>query len=389
MNLKKLEPSQRIIHLISGYISGSLSDDESMELKNWTNQSAANTLLFEELTNADYRSEMLKKWKPEETEESLRSLKLRLPEKRKIWWPYAAAAAIVACLLGITYYQVQVDKHPVQQKIVQEIRPGSDNATLTLAGGEKIDLASAANGQLAQQSNVLIQKTADGRLLYSNADQAPSSAKANSGYNTVSTPMGGQFQLQLPDGTKVWLNAASSLKYPASFSGLQERPVELSGEAYFEVAHDKTHPFIVKTTDQTIKVLGTHFNVNSYADEHKTTTTLEQGKIQVSYGNKTKIITPGEQAIATHEELLVDKANLETALAWKNGELLFNNADIQTIMRQVSRWYNVTVKYEGVLPKRTFTGGMPRNADLSALLKVLALNDIHFEVNGRVITVKP
>lgn len=157
MNLKKLEPSQRIIHLISGYISGSLSDDESMELKNWTNQSAANTLLFEELTNADYRSEILKKWMPEETEESLRSLKLRLPEKRKIWWPYAAAAT-VAFLLGITYYQVQVDKHPVQQKIVQEIRPGSDNATLTLAGGEKIDLASAANGKLAQQSNVLIQK---------------------------------------------------------------------------------------------------------------------------------------------------------------------------------------------------------------------------------------
>ena len=388
MNLKNLKPSQRIIQLISGYISGSLSDDESVELKNWANQSAANTLLFEELTNTDYRSEMLKQWKTEETEESLLRLKSRLTKRRRIWWPYAAAAT-VACLLGITYYQLQVDKLPVQQNIVQEIRPGSDRATLTLASGEKIDLANAAKGRLAQQANVLIQKTADGRLLYSDEDRTAKSTQATLAYNTVSTPMGGQFQLQLPDGTKVWLNAASSLKYPASFNGLGDRQVELNGEAYFEVAHDKTHPFIVKTTDQTIKVLGTHFNVNSYADEHKTTTTLEQGKIQVSHGNKTKIVRPGERAVTANEALVIEEANLETALAWKNGELLFKNADIQTIMRQVGRWYNVTVKYEGAIPKRTFTGGMPRNADLSALLKVLALNDIHFEVNGRVITVKP
>lgn len=388
MNLENLKPSQRIIQLIAGYISGSLSAEESVELKNWTNQSAANALLFEELTNAAYRSEMLKKWKTEETEESLLRLKSRLPQKRKIWWPYAAAVTI-ACLLGITYYQLQVTEQPVQQKIVQEIRPGSDRATLTLASGEKIDLANAAKGRLAQQANVLIQKTADGRLLYSNEDRTAKSIQATLAYNTVSTPMGGQFQLQLPDGTKVWLNAASSLKYPASFNGLEDRQVELNGEAYFEVAHDKTHPFIVKTTDQTIKVLGTHFNVNSYADEQKTITTLEQGKIQVSHGNKIKIVMPGERAVTANEALVIEEANLETALAWKNGELLFKNADIQTIMRQVSRWYNVTIKYEGAIPKRTFTGGMPRNADLSALLKVLALNDIHFEINGRVITVKP
>lgn len=388
MNLENLKPSQRIIQLIAGYISGSLSAEESVELKNWTNQSAANALLFEELTNAAYRSEMLKKWKTEETEESLLRLKSRLPQKRKIWWPYAAAVT-VACLLGITYYQLQVTEQPVQQKIVQEIRPGSDRATLTLASGEKIDLANAAKGRLAQQANVLIQKTADGRLLYSNEDRTAKSIQATLAYNTVSTPMGGQFQLQLPDGTKVWLNAASSLKYPASFNGLEDRQVELNGEAYFEVAHDKTHPFIVKTTDQTIKVLGTHFNVNSYADEQKTITTLEQGKIQVSHGNKIKIVMPGERAVTANEALVIEEANLETALAWKNGELLFKNADIQTIMRQVSRWYNVTIKYEGAIPKRTFTGGMPRNADLSALLKVLALNDIHFEINGRVITVKP
>ena len=386
MTQEDIQPSQKIAYLISGHINSSLSIDEKTELRQWIAQHPDHASLFVKLTNASYRTKIIHTWDAALTEKSLTQLKSRLVKKsNRPRWPYAAAVVILA-LIGITYTRLQQVDEVTSKKISYEIKPGSNKATLTLANGSKIDLATASLGQLANQSDVLIHKTAEGKLLY-DLDKR-TSVKPTLGQNIISTPAGGQFQLQLPDGTKVWLNASSSLKYPASFSGLDLRQVELNGEAYFEVAHDQNHPFFVKTTYQTIRVLGTHFNVNSYIDENRTITTLAQGSIQVSDGTNVKMIAPGEQAMTSPTAFVLDRADLETALAWKNGELLFKNADIQTIMRQVSRWYNVSVKYEGPITKRTFSGSMPRNSNLSALLKVLALNDIHVEINGRALTIK-
>ncbi len=196
---------------------------------------------------------------------------------------------------------------------------------------------------------------------------------------TITTPRGGQYQIFLPDGTKVWLNAESSLSYPASFTGKKYRSVEITGEAYFEVSHRKIQPFMVKTTTQTIEVLGTHFNINSYNDQGSTITTLQQGSVKVSnMSSKSFILTPGKQSLTTANEISVQDADFETDLAWKNGNMEFRDAHIQTIMKEVSRWYDVEVEYRGKISQRKFNGSVSRTSNLSVLLKILAYSDIHF-----------
>lgn len=269
------------------------------------------------------------------------------------------------------------------------INPGSNNAVLTLANGIQISLNDKENGILASQSGVIIKKNKDGQLQYQIKADAPA------GINTISTPRGGQYQLILVDGTKVWLNAASSITFPTQFND-SERKVEIIGEAYFEVAKNVKKPFKVKSKNQIIEVLGTHFNVNTYDDEVADRTTLLEGSVSVSkiangkvQTATSKILKPGQQATvsANQSQINIAIAHEDEAVAWKNGYFKFNKADIQTIMRQVSRWYNVDVEFKGEMNKDLFVGKINRSEHVEEVLSILERSKINVAIKGRTIII--
>jgi transmembrane sensor len=311
---------------------------------------------------------------------------------------YAAAASILLFLAAGAYFYFK--KQPAQpvnivhQVVPQaDLVPGSNKAILTLSNGKTISLTDAKNGLLVNEGKTAVQKTGNGQLAYDVAAGNPDQTTTPIIYNIVSTPKGGQYQLTLPDGSKVWLNAASSLKFPTAFTA-NNRDVELSGEAYFEVEKNKAKPFHVISNSQTIEVLGTHFNVNTYTDEPAVKTTLIEGSVKVSGGNNIVMLKPGQQSAvelnggATAIRVNSD-VNTNEVVAWKNGMFEFNNANIETIMRQVSRWYNVDVVYEGKLPAYHFDGEVPRNVNAQQVLQVLKGSGLNFTIDGRRIIVKP
>lgn len=277
----------------------------------------------------------------------------------------------------------KLQPHPAPKN---DIQPGKTGAILKLANGNAIMLDSAADGNLTQQGNMLVVKNG-GSINYVAGQQGD---KTIPEYNTIETPMGRQFQLVLEDGTKVWLNAASSIRFPVFFSN-NERRVEITGEAYFEVAKNKSKPFRVTANGALVEVLGTHFNINAYGDEAYLKTTLLEGSVKVSKGKATGTLHPGEQSqISASGEMRIEKnADVEEAVAWKNGRMMFNNADLAAIMRQVKKWYDVEIVYSGTIPKRYFTADLSRNTNLSELLKVLELSKIHFRVEDKKLIVMP
>lgn len=299
---------------------------------------------------------------------------------------YMAAAASLALIIGIGLYFNQpppLSKSIRAKAFANDIPAGSNKAYLTLANGKKLTLTNSANGTLAEEAGINITKTADGQLVYTIADRGK---KAGAGYNSIETPRGGQYQLNLPDGTKIWINSASSLKYPASFASLKERRVELSGEAYFEVAKDKTHPFIVKSGRQEIQVLGTHFDVNAYPDEQLIKTTLLEGSVKL---NKQVVLKPGEQSSMTGEKFTVKAVNVNDAVDWKNGEFVFTNESLTSILKKVSRWYDVEIKYVHTpVNMPTFTGSVSRSENISGVLKMLEeTSNVRFSIEGKQVSV--
>jgi len=299
-----------------------------------------------------------------------------------------AAAILVFASVGLYLVYKHYPSRPqpiVNNKIYKnDIAPGGNKAILTLADGSKLVLNNSKNGALATQAGIQIVKQ-DSTLSY----KATTGNNGQASYNTITTPYGGQYQLVLADGTKVWLNAASSLRYPTSFTG-KDRSVELTGEAYFEVAKNKNQPFNVKTATQTVQVLGTHFNVNAYSDEKAVKTTLLEGSVKVSSATANVMISPGQQSALAKNGLFVIDKDLDTdeIVAWKNGVFQFNEADIQTIMRQIARWYNIDVEFKGTIPANTYHGKISRNSNVSQVLKILELSGINFTIEGRKITVK-
>ena len=313
---------------------------------------------------------------------------------RTLWPRFASAAAVLIFIsIGIYFYMNSNTDESTQiatTKKVNNIAPGSNKAVLTLGNGKKISLTDAGNGTIAKQSGIKIIKTDDGQLIYSVSVSELKSILPE--YNTISTPRGGQYQVSLPDGTNVWLNAASSLKYPANFTSLKERRVELIGEAYFEVVHNKTLPFRVETEEQVVEVLGTHFNINSYTDEPIVTTTLMEGSVKVHSIANNVIIKPGQQTILVHasKQISVQKANLGIALAWRNGTFQFDNETIESVMRKISRWYDVDVVFQKNCTKQGFVGTISRFENVSEVLQMLEhTGTVHFKIDGRRITVMP
>jgi transmembrane sensor len=309
-----------------------------------------------------------------------------------LWLPLTAAVAIIIIIsLGLYVYKAKdVITMPAMVRVrhMNDVAPGGNKAVLTLANGSTVILDNAKNGTLANQGSISIRKLEDGQLTYDASKlQTATQNSQLTAYNTVSTPRGGEYQVVLPDGTRVWLNAASSLRFPVSFSA-SERKVELKGEAYFEVAKDITKPFHVAVNGTQVEVLGTHFNIMAYEDENSIKTTLLEGSVKISKGERSEIIKPGQQAIV-NENIKVAMVDTENVVAWKNGLTVFRNADIKSIMRQISRWYDVEVVYNGEVPDRLFTGKIPRNANISKIFRVLELNNIHFKVENKKITVIP
>ena len=315
----------------------------------------------------------------------------------RAWYQIGVAASLLVILsIGLYFYsnrtfddQKTIAKSEIiQQKVI--IQPGGDKAVLTLSDGSKIILEDAKKGLLANQAGVSIQKTADGELLYSFAKNMRRIPEANPSeviYNKIETPFGGKYQINLPDGSKVWLNSASSLRFPAFFSG-KTREVELNGEAFFDVAKNPDMPFKVITKDQIVEVLGTQFNINSYADEESFKTTLIEGSVKVIYKDRVILLNPGQQFQPSLKSSKVIEADTEEVTAWKDGYFLFKDEDIQSIMSKISRWYNVDVSYSGEIPDVGFGGNISRSKGIDEVLNVLQLTDaVHFKVEGRRITV--
>lgn len=311
------------------------------------------------------------------------------------FYKYAAAAVLFIGFVS-GYLYLSKDKVTTHNQLIVkgkelDVLPGVDQAILTLADGSKIVLDNAKNEKLVEKNGLTISKTEDGQLVYQVSNVTPKGTTV--AYNTIETAKGNQYQILLPDGTKVWLNAASSLKYPEIFRG-SERKVVLTGEAYFEVAKNKNMPFKVETNHQNVEVLGTHFNINSYMDDQTIKTTLIEGSIKVSNANYTKTLQPGEQSIINNfglgNILISNNIDTDDEVAWKNGLFRFNNAGLKSILGQLERWYDVKIDYQSV-PNKRYNGMVPRKAKLSEVLNMLELTgNISFKIEeGRNLKVLP
>lgn len=311
-----------------------------------------------------------------------------------------AAMILVALSIGLYFYSnrpIPQNEQFVELNVKNDILPGNNKAVLTLADGSRISLDDAEKGLLASQGNIAITKTDNGEIVYERNNLSKNKELAHLPVtNTIQTPKGGKFQVRLPDGSKVWLNSASTLSYPTAFTG-KERKVTLSGEAYFEIAPNKNVPFRVISNGQIVEVLGTHFNINSYDDEDFTKTTLLEGSVRVILNSssndlgKAKMLKPGEQSLTNSSQsgIRIENADTEKAVAWKNGFFKFKNTPIQEIMREIERWYDVELIYEGEIPKDEFTGFISNDVKISAVLKILEQSGgIKFTVKGKKIKVK-
>lgn len=326
----------------------------------------------------------------------------RIGARKRNWiWAAASVAAVVITgwWLITNKKETPVADQAIHQTAPVDAAPGRNTAVLVLADGSVIELDSTGNGEITRQGNARIIKTADGQVQYQQE-----SGTTEPEYHTMQTPKGGQYKLVLPDGTRVWLNAASSIRYPTSFIA-DERIVEVTGEVYFEVAtvahstrKNENQPFTVKNGGMEVHVLGTHFNINSYDDEGEARVTLLEGSVQVSAysplaagGKKTAMLKPGEQARLAPSGVIKTNANvnLDEVMAWKKGLFDFNSADINTIMRQIARWYDLEVSYEGTIPTREFSGKITRNTNVSNVLRILEQSNIHFRLEQKRIIVTP
>ena len=301
-----------------------------------------------------------------------------------------AAVLLIPLVFGLFFYFAKQQPSPKQNKTAHreysDINPATKKAILTFSDGRQINLDDSKNGIVANQKNVIISKNENGKLVYrSKNDDNNSDANL---INTLTIPKGGHYELVLPDGTKVWLNAASELKFPVSFSGT-ERRVSLSGEAYFEVAKNPNKPFIVSYADAEVKVLGTHFNIKAYADDEQSAATLLEGAIHISDGSYSKTLKPDEQAIIGKDKQLSVLTLTDTSpvIAWKNNYFQFTDAGIKEVMKQVSRWYNVEVVYQNKIPLHAINGKISRNVKLSRLLEMLGFTGINFQVKDKTIII--
>lgn len=374
-----------ILALLQKYQEGTLSNEDNDKLNAWY------------LQKASHNTRELSEYELDDSYKYLKSKLPLQPETKAIrLWPSIAVAASLVLFLGIgLFYFTKPNEHNIQVvEQTQEIAPGGNRGLLTLSNGKQIVLSAiSVKDTIAHEGKneeVTIKMSANGVITYVINPNAAVPKDNTNAHNTLSTPTGGQYNIILADGTKVYLNTVSSIKYPTQFNGNQ-RVVELSGEAYFEVAKNKSKPFIVQSGNQSIEVLGTHFNVHAYPNESVIKTTLLEGSVAISYKNKKAILRPGQQSnVSDHSnQIAIREMDTQAAIAWKNGRFKFDNADLKTVMKQLERWYGIEVEYRGDVSDARFNGGTFMNKNLSEVLKVLELSNIKFKVEGKTIIVYP
>jgi ferric-dicitrate binding protein FerR (iron transport regulator) len=383
-----LQEAWRTAELLAKFLRNELTVEETEELDNWIAKSRKNQVLFEELTD-EKNLKKAKQWFLElekKKAQSLASVKTKIPFEparkkiRPLRW-FIAAATITAVIYGgwSLLHNRNVEQKTKDDLVIRagDVAPGGDRAVLEISNGTSINLNDQQNGSVIKEQGALISKTGDGEIRYENIQ----SDQADIPFNKLITPRGGQYRITLPDGSRAWLNALSSLSYPVSFKN--SRSVEVTGEVYFEVKKDKV-PFIVQVKGTNIEVLGTHFNVNAY---NLVQTTLFEGSVKI---NDDKLLRPGEQAIAGNEIKISRLEYPDDIVAWKNGYFRFTHESIQDIMDQLGRWYNINVRFEANLPQSTFTATAKRNENISTILKnIEQAGHIHFKIEGEQITVMP
>lgn len=408
-----------IDELIIKYLAGTLTVEEQAILDEWK-ALPENKLLLDQLSDGLWVRQELQKIHQVNEENAYNKLSqvyaqqsvpiiMHKTRGNRVWYLVAASLILIIgagiwFLLSRGTGNTLTDETVSQERFKNDVPPGGNRATLTLADGHVIILDSATNGVLSQQGYMKIIKFDNGKIAY--RKEAGNEKAGMIAYNTITTPKGGQYMVSLPDGSKAWLNSASSLRFPIAFNG-DQRMVELTGEGYFEVSalpanpqeRDKLpvggkakKPFIVKAGDVHVQVLGTHFNINAYTDEESIKTTLLEGVVKVISSDDASLIKPGEQVQAYRQGALrIVKADLEQTMAWYNGVFAFRNASIVSIMRQAQRWYDIEVIYEGKVNKdQPLNGDIPKNVALSQLLKILeATGSVHFRIEGKTVTVMP
>lgn len=389
------EKAYRIAYLIAGFIRHTLTEKEHDELDNWVNESDHNMQLFEDLTDEKNLTANLEWMDKVHTEQSYQAMQekgaFKAPAQRFYNKKFWLAAASVIVLLGVFFvYRYTTGKPSAVEDIVTTdttlLKPGGNRATLTLADGKVIDLTYAKTGVIEDASGTHVNKTADGELVYANDSSVTNAAVLH----TLSTPAGGQYHVTLPDGSRVWLNAASTIQYPPAFIG-NERTVIITGEAYFEVAKDERKPFRVLMADSTaVVVTGTHFNINAYQNEKHQQVTLLEGSVTVSNAMNITKLEPGTQAVIENKAITKDKVlDAEEITGWKDGLFVFHDATIESIMMQIERWYDAKVIYKANI-KQLFNATILRKEPLAKVLKLLELNGyVHFKIENNIIYVLP
>lgn len=394
---------ERTQYLLHQYTTGTCTPDEYNELLSHIKIQPDNTLL------ENYLQQVLQDstYHPQESDVNWEKMLAHIVQQRGIesvtiaekeaapvrrllsFKRMAVAAVVLLCAGALSYFLLVKNKETKpggsMVMMVNDVQPGRQGAVLTLGDGQTIVLDSTRNGSLTKQDDVQIVKH-DSLLSYlKQGSNAPIT------YNTLTTQRGRQFQLLLADGTKAWLNAASSIRFPTAFTG-NERKVVITGEVYFEVAKNAAKPFIVTANNTEVKVLGTHFNINAYTDENVVSTTLLEGRVSVQstmVSNKPSILQPGQQAQASAAGSIavVNSVNVDEVMAWKNGYFQFEKAGIQTVMRQIARWYDVDIEYQGEINNDKFGGSIPRDASLATVLHALEQSLVHFTIQGKKVIV--
>lgn len=372
--------------LLTNYREGECTPEEEAIIESWylDFNDEEKSITLEELDQAKNNV-----WESLPVHESVKT------KQFKLWPSFTRIAAAAVILLSVSvglYFATRKTDHNNVTAVVStnNILPGGKKAILTLANGKSLVLSEALNGKLADQTGTSIVKTANGEIVYNAENNNATKVE----YNQLSIPRGGYYVLTLVDGTKVWLNSESSLKYPTDFIG-NERVVELTGEGYFEVASRKNQPFKVITSKQTVEVLGTHFNINAYDNESVTKTTLLEGSVKVAssqnkkqFGTSEAILKPGQQALLKNDVFRVIEADTEGAVAWRNNYFMFNKEELGSIMRQLSRWYDVEVICPQDLEDKAFIGTISRSKSIKEVINIMEkTKDVHFKIEGRRITV--
>lgn len=395
---------KKIGQLLYKYTREPLSEEEKLILEEWRRVSPSNERLMNELSDEEVLMEKLRIFDPGGREALRARILSRIQEagmksdqekgdgaipirRIRFRWGWVAASVLLIAMTGV-YFASDRPEHslaPVIVPLLQEkdIPPGKDGALLILADGSELVLDSLANGRIAEQAGTRL-SLQGGELSYSYTG----GDRRQTGWNTMITPRGRQFRLILPDGTRVWLNTASSLRYPTHFDqGV--RQVELRGEAYFEVATRVEQPFKVVVNESTmVEVLGTHFNINAYSDEPAIKTTLLEGSVKVIANGNSVLLNPSQQAIVK-ENISVDRSvDVQQVMAWKNGQFNFEGATVEEFMRQLARWYDLDVVYKGSTPKKVFHGDLGRDLQLSQILKVIDFFNISYKMEDKTLTIE-